>query len=120
MFDLEVVPIAEPENTPESLSLDAYAVLSFDGVKRVGSSANLTPRKRSWLNPFRVRPTKVVLVFPSLARMVAVGGSTNSRLNERLEPANEAKSRKMVSVRKFDAIVFSNIPRFMIDLTQVL
>lgn len=43
-------------------------------MKRIGLSAYLMPRKRSWLNSGRERPTKIVFGLSLLVDRVAVGG----------------------------------------------
>lgn len=43
-------------------------------MKRIGSSAYLMPRKRSWLNSGRERPTKIVFAVLLLVDRVAVAG----------------------------------------------
>lgn len=48
--------------------------MSSAGVKRIGSSAYLMPRKRSWLNSGRERPTKIVFGVLLLVDRVAVAG----------------------------------------------
>ena len=43
-------------------------------MKRMGLSAYLIPRKRSWLNPGRERPIKMVFGLLLFVDRVAVGG----------------------------------------------